>query len=164
MDVQTTLNRHGGYMKLLTDRTLIVIRLLHLISSNERITAKTLGERLGNNEHNVSKITQSLRRADILQSGVGRSGGYSFAKDPSTVTLWEVMCAIQPDTDTTSVSYPKNWSGNEFTKSLEERLGTINENMTALVKAILQSTPLADIFEDMESETDQAQRETVAST
>ena len=44
----------------------------------------------------LSKVLQSLRRAGIVTSRRGIGGGVSLAKDPSDVTIYEIIDAVDP--------------------------------------------------------------------
>ena len=50
----------------------------------------------------LEQIFRKLRIAGIVQSTRGRNGGYKFAKDPSSVTIKEIMNAVEEDLDATN--------------------------------------------------------------
>lgn len=41
----------------------------------------------------VYKVLQSLVRAGLVRSEVGRGGGYSLAREPDGLTLWDIVAA-----------------------------------------------------------------------
>ena len=50
----------------------------------------------------LEQIFRKLRIAGIVKSTRGRNGGYMFAKDPSRITIKEIMNAVEEDMDATS--------------------------------------------------------------
>ena len=43
----------------------------------------------------LAKQLQALRRAGILESVRGQSGGYRLARDPGKISLWDIVDAIE---------------------------------------------------------------------
>jgi Rrf2 family iron-sulfur cluster assembly transcriptional regulator len=52
----------------------------------------------------LEQIFRKLRIAGIVKSIRGRNGGYLYAKDPSIVSIKEIMNAVEEDMDATSCS------------------------------------------------------------
>ena len=50
----------------------------------------------------LEQIFRKLRLAGIVKSIRGRNGGYLYAKDPSIVSIKEIMNAVEEDMDATS--------------------------------------------------------------
>tara|TARA_S200000501_G_scaffold331997_1_gene334392 strand:- start:278 stop:712 length:435 start_codon:yes stop_codon:yes gene_type:complete len=50
----------------------------------------------------LEQIFRKLRIAGIVRSIRGRNGGYLYAKDPSIVSIKEIMNAVEEDMDATS--------------------------------------------------------------
>ena len=50
----------------------------------------------------LEQIFRKLRIAGIVKSKRGRNGGYLYAKDPSIVSIKEIMNAVEEDMDATS--------------------------------------------------------------
>lgn len=44
----------------------------------------------------LSKVLQALARADLIKSQRGAHGGFSLLKDPSDISLLEVVNAVEP--------------------------------------------------------------------
>jgi Rrf2 family protein len=56
------------------------------------VGAREVSEKTGVPAAYVAKIFQALARAGIVSSERGKSGGYSFRKDPAAITLYDVVC------------------------------------------------------------------------
>ena len=50
----------------------------------------------------LEQIFRKLRIAGIVKSIRGRNGGYLYAKDPSIISIKEIMNAVEEDMDATS--------------------------------------------------------------
>ena len=49
----------------------------------------------GITETYLSKVFSKLRKAEIVRSVPGVSGGYELAKDPEDISFWDVIAAIE---------------------------------------------------------------------
>ena len=50
----------------------------------------------------LEQIFRKLRIAGIVQSIRGRNGGYMYAKNPSEISIKEIMIAVEEDLDATN--------------------------------------------------------------
>jgi len=83
---------------LLTKTTEIAIQCLVLLSRMPKgtlITPQPISMTLGSSESYTSKILRTLAKADMLESHRGASGGFSLAREPSDITLLEVVEACE---------------------------------------------------------------------
>lgn len=58
------------------------------------ITVLEIAQAEGLSSHHLSKVMKSLTRSKIVQPIRGPGGGYRLIKDPTTVTLWDVMAVL----------------------------------------------------------------------
>ena len=72
----------------------------------------------------------TLRRAGILQSQRGVKGGYSFARQPSEVTVLEVVELLEGELGTEAAANGPIWT-----------------DATDAVRAVLAGTTIADVIE-----------------
>ncbi|WP_281689041.1 RrF2 family transcriptional regulator [Pseudonocardia thermophila] len=47
--------------------------------------------------HHLDKVVQRMVAADLVRTTPGRGGGVSLHRDPATITVGEVMRAMEPD-------------------------------------------------------------------
>ena len=66
-----------------------------LASSGEMLSTSTLAEHVGVPVDFLRKIMQQLRNAGIVISARGPHGGYSLARKPTGITLYDIITAIQ---------------------------------------------------------------------
>ena len=64
-------------------------------SGAERVTIKEISERQGISVKYLEQIVPSLKRAGLLRSGRGSSGGYLLSKSPDQYTVGEIGRAIE---------------------------------------------------------------------
>ena len=77
-----------------------VVCLTHLArhTSGDSLTIKEIAEKEKFSSAYIEKIFQSLRAANIVVSHAGKQGGFSLAKDPSQITLKEIIEALEGQT------------------------------------------------------------------
>ena len=56
----------------------------------------------------LEQIFRKLRIAGIVKSTRGRNGGYMYAKDPSVITIKDIMNAVEEDLDATNCNGSSN--------------------------------------------------------
>jgi len=62
------------------------------------ITIRTIAESQGIPRHYLEQILVKLRQGRILASTRGAEGGYSLARDPSDITVQEVLLCLEGET------------------------------------------------------------------
>ena len=102
------------------------------ISAHERIPGPFLG-----------KIFQTLVRSGLLKSSKGPGGGFSLAKDPATITLYDIYTAIDGNTYLDACAVGLARCSDEMPCPLHERWKPIRER----IRQYLQTTSLADMAE-----------------
>ena len=71
--------------------------LLSSLSDGAALSAAALAEYHGVPAPYLAKSLQSLARAGVITSTPGRRGGYRLARDPSQITLLDVVRAVDGD-------------------------------------------------------------------
>ncbi len=61
----------------------------------EPVQVRVIGERQGIPARYLEQIFQRLRRAELIVGKRGPGGGYALARDPSEITLCEVVEAVE---------------------------------------------------------------------
>ncbi len=64
---------------------------------NVKTDAPTLSAQIGVTLRFTLKILRKLLLAGIVRSYKGKSGGYMLAKEPSQISMYDVICAIEGD-------------------------------------------------------------------
>jgi len=63
---------------------------------NRSMTAREIAETIGVPGGYLAKVLQGLGRAGILHSQRGLGGGFTLTRAPSTLTLWDIVEAVDP--------------------------------------------------------------------
>jgi len=100
------------------------------ISAHERIPGPFLG-----------KIFQTLVRAGLLKSSKGPGGGFSLAKDPDSISLYDIYRAIDGDAYLDACAVGLARCSDETPCPLHERWKPIRER----IRDYLQNTSLASM-------------------
>src|SRR5574341_968637 len=66
--------------------------------SRDVVTVKEISEKEHFSAAYIEKIMQGLRAANIVVAHHGKEGGYSLARDPSQITLKEIIEALEGKT------------------------------------------------------------------
>jgi FeS assembly SUF system regulator len=86
------------------DYGLIALRHLAQHADLGACSAKDLAEMYGMPQEALAKILQRLSKAGLLLSQYGTNGGYTLARDPRTISAFEVIKAIEGPLFITSCS------------------------------------------------------------
>jgi len=100
------------------------------VAAHERVPGPFLG-----------KIFQTLVRANILASNKGPGGGFSIARDPKTITLFDIYQAIDGTTYLEGCAVGLARCSDETPCPLHERWKPVRER----IRNYLQTTTLADM-------------------
>lgn len=107
----------------------------------EPMTSEELATCAGTNPVVVRRILGVLRRAELVASSRGRSGGWTLAREPGRITLADIHAALSP---TRAVAAPS-----EHECGIADRLGTrldaALERADASMRRELDRTTLADL-------------------
>ena len=91
-------------MSKLTDYAIVL--LAHLARGERTLTAQDLAGRSHVPLPTVSKLCKELSRAGIVVSHRGRHGGYSLARPPETISVAEVVEALEGPISLTECGSP----------------------------------------------------------
>ena len=75
---------------------------LRILESNGPVSLSDISNNQNIELSYLEQIFRKLRIAGIVKSIRGRKGGYSYAKDPSNISIKEIMNAVEEDMDATS--------------------------------------------------------------
>jgi Rrf2 family iron-sulfur cluster assembly transcriptional regulator len=75
---------------------------LHLLESLGPVSLSDIATKQNIELNYLEQIFRKLRIAGIVQSSRGRNGGYVYARDPSSISIKEIMNAVEEDLDATN--------------------------------------------------------------
>ena len=66
-------------------------------AGNGRLSARRISEAMGIPVRFLPQVLADLQHAGLVEAAPGRSGGYRLARDPASVSLLEVIEAVEGD-------------------------------------------------------------------
>ena len=124
-----------------------IILLTQIVSTPETMlfSARELGQETGIPQPTVSKILKILTRSGILCSQRGAKGGYSLAVNPSRISIFQVISALEgPVALMECIEHPGDCS-QELTCGVKNHWEIINSR----VRATLEEISLAEMARPM---------------
>ncbi|CAA6676979.1 MULTISPECIES: Rrf2 family transcriptional regulator [unclassified Lentimonas] len=97
----------------------------------------------------VAKLLVVLSQAGFVSGAPGPKGGYSLAKDPSEITLHQIVDQFEKTGDTIMCPFGPNWCGNKEPCPLHHEIVDMQERLSTF----LCSTTLK-VFQQNEVTTD----------
>jgi len=67
-------------------------------SGNGLLSARRIADAMGIPVRFLPQVLADLQRGGLVEAAPGRSGGYRLARDPKTISLLEVIEAVEGDT------------------------------------------------------------------
>ena len=125
-----------------------LIAMKHLACKGERSTsAREIAEQYGIPIELMAKVLQRLVRTGLLISTQGTRGGYTLGRAPATVSVADVIQAIDGPLTVTACSTEKN-SCEQYTRcSIRDPLWQIRERIVATLGTVSLAEMAADSIE-----------------
>lgn len=83
----------------LTITTDYAIRIILYLAAHKGVCASSeISAETGVTKQYVTRIMGRLRRKKLVDGHAGQYGGYTLARPPETIALWDVLCAIEKTT------------------------------------------------------------------
>lgn len=141
-------------LNITTDYAIRTLVYMATISSKDNFTisGKEISEKMFIPYNYFLKIVSHLKNAGFIESYQGKRGGYALIKDPSEISLWSVICAMQ-DSFTINICLEDPLQCNRHAASYckVQKFYTSIQN---IIDNKLQNCTIADLIEEKEIETD----------
>ncbi len=124
-----------------------LMAMKHLAEQPRQATcsAKELAESYGIPQEALAKILQRLVKAGLLDSQQGIKGGYRLARNPETISAFEVIRAIDGPLFITSCITVRGACGQTDRCTVREPLQKVNHSIEAVLKRIMISELKQDL-------------------
>ena len=114
-----------------------VLVLAHFCSHADiALSVSKLAERLGLNPPTLAKICNQLTVAGILTASRGSHGGYLLAREPATISLYDVVQAVDGPSHAVSCQKPGQSCSCLSTCHLRGNWGLLNQRFETLMRDI----------------------------
>jgi Rrf2 family protein len=118
------------------DYGLMALKYLAEHSNDPSISARDIAQAYHIPPQLLAKVLQRLAKVGILRSHAGMSGGYTLVRQPSEISAFEVIHAIDGPLFITSCG--PSHSGCDLTDSctIKEPLARVNDSISTLLRSI----------------------------
>lgn len=114
-------------------------------SKTEHMALNAIADRNGISAQYLEQVFAALRRAGIVKSIKGPQGGYYLDKDPSRITVAEIVLALDGSYCVEDEQTPNGSCVEGITETIQEKvIDQINKGLDQVLKSIT----LADLEED----------------
>jgi Rrf2 family protein len=113
-----------------------LMAMKHLAEHPGSCSAKDVADAYGIPQEALAKILQRLVKAKLLQSQHGTNGGYTLARDPSTISAFEVIRAIDGPLFITSCITVRGECDQSLRCTIREPLRRVNQSIEDVLKRI----------------------------
>ncbi len=121
-----------------------LIAMRYLAERAGSCSAKDMAEAHGIPPELLAKILQKLVKAGLLVSQHGINGGYVLARDPRTITAFEVIKAIEGPVFLTSCVTTKGECGQTGRCTVQAPLRKVSQS----IEEVLSKITIVDLSED----------------
>jgi Rrf2 family protein len=80
-----------------TEYALMAVKFIAKKTDGNSVTAKEISDGYNIPYDLLSKVLQQLTKKKVIKSFQGIKGGYSLSKDPNSVTLIDIIRAVEPN-------------------------------------------------------------------
>src|SRR5215467_7330564 len=121
-----------------------LMAMKHLAEHAGSCSAKDVADAYGIPQEALAKILQRLVKAKLLQSQHGTNGGYTLARDPSTISAFEVIRAIDGPLFITSCITVRGECDQTPRCTIREPLRKVNQS----IEDVLRRITISEMKED----------------
>lgn len=118
------------------DYALIALKHLAQQSGTQTWSAADISSTYGISGPLLAKVLQALAKKGLVRSRHGASGGYTLARDPATVTVLEVLQAIDGPVSITSCTTPNGNCDHLPNCTVRDPLVRINGAVLKVLKGV----------------------------
>jgi len=136
-------------LKLTKKADYALMAMKHLAEHSEKgsRSAKDVADAFGIPPEALAKILQRLAKAGLLHSQHGINGGYTLARDPKTISAFEVIQAIDGPLFITSCVTVRGECGQSNRCTVREPLRKVNES----IEQVLRNIKISQMKEEIET-------------
>jgi len=107
-------------------------------------TSEHLAGSVNTNPVFVKRILVKLSKAHLVNSTVGKSGGYALARDPGSISLLDIYSAVTPPEPFAIHAYPER-ADCVVSRNIKDVLGDVRAEAQVVLESELRRSSLADV-------------------
>ena len=129
----------------------IAVHVLAAIANYERsFTSEILAGSVNANPVFVKRILVKLSKAKLVETSVGKSGGYNLARAPEKISLFDIYSAVSPPSAFAIHAYAES-KGCVVSCNIKEVMGEVLTGTQQALENDLKRTTLADVVSKIRS-------------
>ena len=111
---------------------------VELVSSfgGESVATKQIAERCAVPYQLACKLLQRLHKADIVKSEMGPAGGFTLSREPSKITVRQVVEAVQGPVRLSRCLFSKSFCGMSRCCPINPELGRLQKNINTFLNSL----------------------------
>lgn len=119
--------------------------LVYLGHVEDFVSSEQLAKNICANPARIRKVLSQLRNKGFIETKEGKLGGYKISKNPATITLKDIACALN-----SSFAKP-TWKSEEFDEKclisthIRDVMDTLGQEMDSLLYKFLESISVKEI-------------------
>jgi Rrf2 family protein len=103
--------------------------LAEVYTGRSRLSSLDIADRRNISKPLVAKLLVVLSQAGLVNGAPGPSGGYALARDPSQISLLEIVSLFEKVEDRSMCPFGPDWCGNGDPCPLHDQLVALNDRM-----------------------------------
>ncbi|OZF01306.1 RrF2 family transcriptional regulator [Rhodococcoides fascians] len=133
----------------------IAIHVLAALAHYEGFfTSEHLAGSVNANPVFVKRILVKLSKANLVDSAVGKSGGYALARSPASISLLDIFSAVDPPSNSAVHDYPIN-EDCVISSNIKDVMADIHIDIQKAVENELRQTTLANVVARIKAKSEQ---------
>lgn len=103
--------------------------LAEVYNEDKRLSSLDIAKKRELSKPLVAKLLVVLSQADLVAGAPGPGGGYALARDPSEISLLEIVSLFEKNEDRMMCPFGPNWCGHRDPCPLHDELVAMNDQM-----------------------------------
>ena len=133
-----------------TQFSIAVHALAAIANYKSAFTSEVLAGSVNANPVFVKRILVKLSKAKLVTTTVGKSGGYDLARNPESITLFDIYSAVSPPSAFAIHGYAES-KGCVVSSNIKEVMGEVLVDTQKALENDLRRTTLADVVSKIRS-------------
>ncbi|MEF9877085.1 MAG: Rrf2 family transcriptional regulator [Gordonibacter sp.] len=119
--------------------------ILYLAAQGTTCSSKDIANDMSIPRDYLIQLAQLLRNAGLIEARPGKHGGYRLAKDPSEITVLQIMSALDDDAKQSTRSKRSTRKGGAMVQGVKQTYQLIEESFDAYLDSLTIDMLLASV-------------------